>query len=68
MFRKGKRVVEGDPKKSWSGIEMEGWLNKRSWGPLKRRRPYICLDGVEDTSTQISTPIESDLLVWPSPQ
>ena len=23
MFRKGKTVVEGDPKKSWSGIEME---------------------------------------------
>ena len=23
MFSKGKSVVEGDPKKSWSGIETE---------------------------------------------
>ena len=23
MFRKGKSAIEGDPKKGWSGIEME---------------------------------------------
>ena len=23
MFRKGKSAVEGDPKKDWSGVEME---------------------------------------------
>ena len=32
MFRKGKNAVEGDFKKSWSGIETEIELNKRRWG------------------------------------
>ena len=32
MFRKGKSAIEGDPKKSWSGIETEGKLNKRRLG------------------------------------
>ena len=32
MFRKGKSAVEGDSKKSWSGIGTERELSKRRWG------------------------------------
>ena len=32
MFRKGKSAVEGDPKKSWSGIETQAGLNKEKVG------------------------------------
>ena len=32
MFKNGKSVVEGDPKKSWSGIETKGELNKKNAG------------------------------------
>ena len=44
MFRKEKSAVEGDPKKSWSGIETqsgdgaEGWLGRNS---LRRKKPHI---------------------------
>ena len=29
MFRKGKGVVEGDPKKSWSGIKTEAGTEEK---------------------------------------
>ena len=32
MFRKGKSAVEGDPKKSWSGIETEAGAEKEEVG------------------------------------
>ena len=75
MFRKGKSAVEDDPKKGWSWAETEAEPSKRRSGwrlalrdPLRRRRPHICLDCEEDTSTQISAPIEIELLVMLPPQ
>ena len=32
MFRKGKTAVEGDPKKSWSGIEIKAGAEKEEVG------------------------------------
>ena len=32
MFRKEKCAVEGDPKKSWSGIEMEAGVEQEEVG------------------------------------
>ena len=33
MLRKGKSAVEGDPKKSWSGIETEAGAEQEEVGP-----------------------------------
>ena len=51
MFRKEKSVVEDDPKKNWSGIEMkarveyeEVGLEVSLMGIHQKRRPYIHSD------------------------
>ena len=41
---KGKSAVEGDPKKSCSGIEKKGALIRTGGDPPRRTRPHICSD------------------------
>ena len=31
VFSEGKNAVDGDPNKSWSGVEAKGELNRRRW-------------------------------------
>ena len=63
------------PRKVGVGLKRRRELDKRRlgwrlawWGSAKRRRPHIYLDREEDTSTQNSARIETELLVWPPPQ
>ena len=39
-----------------------------SVGSTEKKAPHICSDCEQDTSTQTSAPIETELIVWPPPQ
>ena len=48
MFTKGKSAVEGDPKKSWSGIETEAEPSRRRlgwrlawWGSTEKEASHL---------------------------
>ena len=75
MFRKGKSAVEGDPKKSWSGIETQAGLNKEKagwrlawWGFTEKKEAshFLELRGRHQYSDLRSN--RTELFVWPPPQ
>ena len=62
-------MVKDDPKESWNGIETETELDNRRWacrlawwGSTEKKEATHLL-GLRGTSTQISAPVESELLV-----
>ena len=72
MFRKRKSAVEGDPEKSWNGIEAEEelkrkrWSCRLAWWRSTNKKEALHLLGLRgDASTQTSAAVKLELLLSP---